>query len=138
MLPIALVTAALVIITFNVYLFWAKSQVRGYLWRTTLIGQRPLSYTGDGTELARGFAITAVLFLVLFGYPGLIVINGLDFDPQSLALPDLGFFASLIIAAVIPVLISAVALILMIAPEVETTPAGIGISIRIAPGSSSS
>ena len=121
MLPIALTNAVLVIVTFNVFIFWAKSNVRDYLWRTTWLRGEPFSYSGQGNELARGFVITLALFLLVFGYPGLVLINALNIDPEALTIPDMGLLASLILAAVIPVLISFVAFVLVFAPEIETT-----------------
>jgi uncharacterized membrane protein YjgN (DUF898 family) len=128
MLPVALVNAVLVILTFNVYLFWAKSRVREYLWHNTLINGRSLAYSGQGAELARGFVLTAAIFLVVFGYPGLVVINGLNIDPEALTLPDTGLIMSLVLAAVVPAVISAAALVLLVAPEFEVTPVSVGIS----------
>ena len=128
MLPIALANALLVILTLNVYIFWAKTNVREYLWRTTVLDGKPLEYTGNGAVLARGFVITAVAFLLTCGYPGLVVINALNIDPDQLSLPDLGVLASIVVAAVVPVLISAVTLVLVVAPDIETTPASTGIS----------
>ncbi len=131
MLPVAISNAVLVIVTFNVYIFWAKTNVREYLWRTTILDGRPLSYTGSGLVLARGFLSTAALFLLFFGYPALIVINALEVDQQALSLPDLGLLGSLLVAAIVPVLISAVTFILVVAPEVETTPTSIAVSITV-------
>lgn len=131
MLPIALSNALLVILTFNVYLFWAKTNVRDYLWRTTVLDGTPMRYTGNGTVLARGFLVSAGLFTLAFGYPALIVVNALDIDPEALTLPELGLLPSLIVAAVLPALISAVTLVLIVAPEVETTPQSAAIAAGV-------
>jgi len=127
MLPVALTNAVLVIVTFNAFIFWAKSNVRRYLWRTTFVQGEALFYSGDGAELARGFVVTFILFLLVFGYPGLVVINALDVDPELLTLPDTGVLVSLVLAVVVPAVISAVALVLLVAPHVETTPLSVGI-----------
>jgi len=45
-----------------------------------------LSYTGEGAVLGKGFLLTVAPFLLLFGYPGLIVVNALNIDPTLLIL----------------------------------------------------
>ncbi|MGE0623173.1 MAG: DUF898 family protein [Pseudomonadales bacterium] len=128
MLPLALTSTLLVIVSLNLYIFWAKSRVREYLWRTTEVGGSRLYYSGDGAELARGFVLTAGIFLAVFGFPGIVLINAVDVDPAALDLPDLGLLVSLIIGAVVPVVISSLSLLVWIAPEMETTPLGTAAS----------
>lgn len=61
---IALVNAALTVVTLGFYRFWGRVRVRRALWSaTTLFGDR-LEYTGTGGELFRGF-----LLAVVFGLP---------------------------------------------------------------------
>ena len=89
-LPVVFTNTLLVIATLNLFIFWAKSNVRGYLWRTTSLQGQPLCYSGEGHELALGFVFTAALSLLLFGYPGLITISALNIDPEVLTIPDVG------------------------------------------------
>lgn len=131
MLPIALINTVLVILTFNFYLFWAKSNVRSYLWRTTILQGRSLTYSGDGKVLACGLIVTVAVFLMIFGYPALVMISALNIDPELLSVPNLGTLGSIVMAALVPVVISSVTLLLVIAPQVETSPLSIGISATV-------
>ena len=47
-LPTVIVNTLAVILTFNLFIFWAKSNVRSYLWRTTYLHGFPLRYSGEG------------------------------------------------------------------------------------------
>ncbi|MCZ6895529.1 MAG: DUF898 family protein [Gammaproteobacteria bacterium] len=127
-LPTVIVNTLAVILTFNVFIFWAKSNVRSYLWRTTYLHGFPLHYSGEGRELALGFAVTSALFLLLFAYPLLILINAANFDPEWLNPTDMGWVGSLILAVIVPVLLSLVGMILLFAPEIDTSPFSIGVS----------
>lgn len=53
--PIVLRNTLAVWLTFNVYVFWAKTNARRYLWQTTLIDGDALRYKGSGkrTQPAR-------------------------------------------------------------------------------------
>ena len=48
--------------TLGIYRFWAKTRVRGFLWRHVRLLDEPLEYLGTGTELLIGFLI-AVVFI---------------------------------------------------------------------------
>jgi uncharacterized membrane protein YjgN (DUF898 family) len=71
-LPIALRNFALTFATFGIYGFWARTRVRRYLWsRTAFLGDA-LGYTGQGSDLFKGFlraaaVIFAPLVLLNFG-----------------------------------------------------------------------
>ena len=130
-LPVVVVNTLLVMATFNLYIFWAKTNVRSYLWRTTRMQGKSLEYTGEGTDLARGFCITVLAFLALFGYPGLIALSAVDIDSLALALPDPGVLASLVLAVIVPVAISAVGVILWLAPEIEASRTGTAVSFVV-------
>ena len=52
----------LTLATLGVYRFWAKTRVRGFLWRHVKLLDDPLEYLGTGTELLVGFLI-AVVFI---------------------------------------------------------------------------
>jgi uncharacterized membrane protein YjgN (DUF898 family) len=73
-LPHAIVNAALVIASFNLYSFWASTNTRRYIWSTTLLGSVPLRYTGDGRELAFGFLCSTAGMLVVLGFPFAVLI----------------------------------------------------------------
>ncbi|KAF0116559.1 MAG: hypothetical protein FD149_1367 [Rhodospirillaceae bacterium] len=47
----------LVVLTLGIYRFWAKTNVRRFLWRHTLVAGERLEYTGTGGELLKGFLI---------------------------------------------------------------------------------
>ena len=55
----------LIIITFGIYRFWAKTNVRRFLWRHTLVAGERLEYTGSGGELLKGFLIVFLGVLLL-------------------------------------------------------------------------
>jgi uncharacterized membrane protein YjgN (DUF898 family) len=87
-LPQAIVNAALVIVSFNVYLFWAKVSVRRYLWSTTWLGGAPLRYTGNGNELALGFLRSAGIVLVTLGLPIAVLVTEINAWLQRAGVPD--------------------------------------------------
>ena len=70
--PIALMNLFLTIITFGIYRFWAKTNVRKYLWSQTHLDGEPFEYTGTGGELFMGFLIVFFIFIlplmIGFGY----------------------------------------------------------------------
>ena len=47
----------LIVLTLGIYRFWAKTNVRRFLWRHTLVAGERLEYTGTGGELLKGFLI---------------------------------------------------------------------------------
>lgn len=52
------------IITLSLYRFWARTNLRKFLWSSTRIDDEPLEYSGTGDELFRGFWIA---LLLIFG-----------------------------------------------------------------------
>lgn len=57
----------LTIVTFGIYRFWGKTNIRRYLWsRTSLLGDR-FEYTGTGKELFLGFLVVLVFFAIIGG-----------------------------------------------------------------------
>ncbi len=55
------------ILTLWIYRFWARTNVRRYLWRNMTVQGDALEYTGRGLELFLGFLLIAVtIFLPLF------------------------------------------------------------------------
>ena len=85
--PIAFTNLLLSIVTLGLYLFWARTRERRYLWsRTRFIDDR-LEWTGTGLELLIGYGLAFVLIvlplgglqfviqgIVLHGHPGLAVL----------------------------------------------------------------
>lgn len=126
--PTVIVNTLAVVLTWNLFIFWAKTNVRCYLWRTTKLQGLALQYSGEGRELALGFLTTAGVFLVLFTYPLLIVISAMHIDLAAMNLPDVGWLGSLILAVVVPVLVSAIGIILIFAPQVETSFLSVSLS----------
>ena len=61
---LAAVNMLLTIITFGIYRFWAKTQVRRYLWGNTRFDGEPLEYRGRGVELLIGALIAFGVILV--------------------------------------------------------------------------
>ncbi len=62
-LPLTIKNAVLNILTFTLYRFWAKTEVRRHLWRHTKFLGDPLEYGGFGKELFLGFLL--ILFVVI-------------------------------------------------------------------------
>ena len=54
----------LTIVTLGFYRFWARTNVRRYLWEKMHVFGSPLEYTGTGKELFLGFLIVAFGFFV--------------------------------------------------------------------------
>ncbi len=55
----------LTLATFGIYRFWAKTRVRGFLWRHVKVLGEALEYLGKGTELLIGFLIAIVVIAPL-------------------------------------------------------------------------
>ena len=55
----------LTLATLGIYRFWAKTRVRGFLWRHVKLLDEPLEYLGTGTELLIGFLIAVVVIAPL-------------------------------------------------------------------------
>ena len=56
MLPITLRIAIFNLLTLTAYRFWARTQVRKYIWSRTQVLDEPVEYTGSALELFLGFA----------------------------------------------------------------------------------
>ncbi|MEZ5961358.1 MAG: DUF898 family protein [Hyphomonadaceae bacterium] len=63
-LGLALKNAALTVITLTMYRFWARTSMRRRLWSRTWVLGDPLEYTGNATELFRGFLISLPCFFL--------------------------------------------------------------------------
>ena len=55
----------LTLATLGIYRFWAKTRVRGFLWRHVKLLDEPLEDLGSGTELLIGFLIAVVVIAPL-------------------------------------------------------------------------
>lgn len=64
LLKLTFVNFLLSIVTFTIYRFWAKTNVRQHIWSCVHINGEPLEYTGKGIELFMG-ALYVFLFMVL-------------------------------------------------------------------------
>src|SRR5262245_47603985 len=51
----------LTIMTLGIYRFWAKTNIRRYMWRQITLGDDALEYTGTGKELFMGFLIVMAI-----------------------------------------------------------------------------
>lgn len=64
LLKLTVVNFLLSIVTFSIYRFWAKTNVRRHIWSCVHINGEPLEYTGTGKELFMGaLVVFACLFL---------------------------------------------------------------------------
>jgi uncharacterized membrane protein YjgN (DUF898 family) len=82
MFGLSFVNLALRIVTFGIYHFWAKTEVRQRIWSAIRINDEPLTYTGKGKELFLGFLIVmGVIFL-----PAVLLVAAVAFafGPQHL------------------------------------------------------
>lgn len=76
---IALLNFVLTLVTFTIYRFWAKTNVRRHIWSCVHINGEPLEYTGRGGELFLGFLIVFGLFFL----PVIVIIFILNLTPGS-------------------------------------------------------
>lgn len=63
-LGLALKNAALTVLTFTLYRFWARTSMRRRLWSRASVMGDPLEYTGTAGELFRGFLIALPTFFL--------------------------------------------------------------------------
>lgn len=76
--------------TLGIYRFWAKTRVRGFMWRHVKLLGEPLEYLGTGNELLVGFLIALVILAPLtsvWSFLPLILPEGMPY--QGLALQGL-------------------------------------------------
>ncbi len=81
LMKLTIVNFLLSIVTFTIYRFWAKTNVRQHIWSCVHINGEPLEYTGKGSELFMG-ALYVFLFMVL---PIVLIgaLIGLVYGPES-------------------------------------------------------
>jgi len=95
LLKLTIVNLLLSIITFSLYRFWAKTNVRKHIWSCVHINGEPLEYTGTGKELFLGaLAVFACLFLPIIILGAAI---SLVYGPDSPALVMIQFFVIIVI-----------------------------------------
>lgn len=107
--PIALTNLLLSVVTLGIYLFWARTRERRYLWSHTRFIDDRLEYTGTGSELFIGYVLAAVLFglpfsafnffalnaAVMRGHEGLAALLGLGLYLLILYLTGIAIFRAL-------------------------------------------
>lgn len=81
---LAIVNFLLNLVTFTIYRFWAKTNVRKHIWSCVHINGQPLEYTGRGIELFLGFLIVLGLFVLPFTLA--IAFTGIVWGPEHPAL----------------------------------------------------
>ncbi len=95
LLKLSIVNFLLSIVTFSIYRFWAKTNVRQHIWSCVHVNGEPLEYTGRGKELFMG---ALIVFLCLF-LP--IILMGaaisLVYGPDSPLLILIQFFVIIVI-----------------------------------------
>lgn len=62
----------LTMITLGIYLAWAKTERRQYIWGNTSFHGQNFRYTGTGKELFKGYVIVAGAYAVFVGLPALV------------------------------------------------------------------
>ncbi len=85
LLPLVLLNTMFSLITFGIYRFWGKTNIRRYLWsRVSLLGQ-PLEYSGTGMDLFVGFLIIVCILVPIgvcsFLLPVVLLGYGITFGP---------------------------------------------------------
>jgi uncharacterized membrane protein YjgN (DUF898 family) len=68
---LSILNGVLRILTFGVYHFWGKTEVRQRIWSAVRIDGEPLEYRGTGGELLRGFLVVFCLILLPMGVASL-------------------------------------------------------------------
>jgi uncharacterized membrane protein YjgN (DUF898 family) len=69
---VAMKNLLLTLITFGIYLPWARTQRRKYLWQNMEVGGHRLRYHGTGEELFVGYLKVAGVYFALFGIPTIL------------------------------------------------------------------
>lgn len=71
--PIAFTNLLLSVVTLGIYVFWARTRERHYLWSHTRFIDDRLEWTGTGMELLIGYIFALIFFVVPFGVLNLIL-----------------------------------------------------------------
>ncbi len=92
LLKITLINLVFNVLTFSIYRFWGKTNVRRHIWSCIHINGEPLEYTGTGMELFKGFLFIFGLFILPYIVVTTILQAALgDKNPIVLALNALFF-----------------------------------------------
>lgn len=79
LIGLGIVNGILILLTFGIYSFWAKTEVRRKLWSFVRINGEPLNYTGTGRELMLGFIVAfgvVLLPLLILFAAGVVAVGG--------------------------------------------------------------
>jgi uncharacterized membrane protein YjgN (DUF898 family) len=66
---VAVKNLLLTLVTLGIYLPWARTERRKYIWQNIEVGGQRLRYHGTGREVLLGYLKVAVVYLALFGVP---------------------------------------------------------------------
>jgi uncharacterized membrane protein YjgN (DUF898 family) len=97
---IAIKNLLLTVVTLSIYRFWAKTNMRRYLWRQVTIAGDALEYTGTGKELFLGFLIV-IGILAPIAVILAVVQQVMLSDEVSAAVFQLVYFAAIIVLSAI-------------------------------------
>lgn len=81
LLKLTIVNFLLSIVTFTIYRFWAKTNVRKHIWSCVHINGEPLEYTGTGKELFMGALLVFLCLVLPVVLAGAVI--GLVYGPES-------------------------------------------------------
>ncbi|MET0308594.1 MAG: YjgN family protein [Sphingomonas sp.] len=90
--PIAFTNLLLTIVTLGVYMFWARTRERRYLWSQTRFIDDRLEWTGTGLELFIGYLLALLVFVLPLGL--------VQFGVQALAIRGQDGAAALLLVGV--------------------------------------
>lgn len=106
--PIAFTNLLLSVVTLGLYLFWARTRERRYLWSHTRFIDDRLEWTGTGLELLTGYVLAVLLFGVPFalinlvlgsavmrGHEGIAALIGLALYLSVMSLTGIAIFRAL-------------------------------------------
>lgn len=79
-------TFLLSLVTFGVYRFWGRTNIRRYIWSNTRFMGDAFEYTGKGSELFAGFLIVFGIFFVSSAAINILVVGLGPDSPVSLIL----------------------------------------------------
>lgn len=67
LLPLAIKTSLLTLVTLGIYRFWARTRIRKFFWSGVTIGGQPFEYDGKGLEKFLGFLIAVAVLAIYLG-----------------------------------------------------------------------
>lgn len=75
LLGIYAVYVLLSIVTFGIYSFWGRTNVRRYMWNATELNGERFVWHGTGEELIKGWLKALLIMLLLYGQMGVFVLT---------------------------------------------------------------